>query len=306
MSRRRPLLLALAAAALFAASAAVAHAIRVQGERPYDIGFIPSAPALRWLSLGHPTLFANLLWLRAVQYMGDPKADQRGWEKLRPLVDVITDLDPHHGYAYQTTGNMLSASGRLADSNAILEKGTRTNPNRYILPFHRAVNAFMYAGDYVEAGRWFEIAARTPGAPPHLREYVLAMYAKGDTAEAAVSFLQRLREEAQDDESRRALDRQIKRAILERDATRIEEAAAEWRRRHFGIGVVALESLVAEGLLPSVPADPFGGTYYLDDDGRVRSTVFAERYDRPITGAARDRALRESRPRPNPSPESSR
>lgn len=306
MPRRRPLLLALLALALFASSAGVAHGLRVDAEKAYDIAYVPSATSLRWLSLGHPTLAANLLWLEAVQYMGDPRGDERGWGKLRAVVDVVTDLDPRHGYAYQTSGNILASGGLLADSNALLEKGTRNVPNRYILPFNRAVNAFLYAGDYADAGRWFEVAARTPGAPAHLRDYVLAMYVKGDTAEAAISFLRRMHDEAQDDESRHAIEYQIKRAILERDAAQIEEAAAEWRRRHGGIGSPFIGSLMAEGLLPRIPDDPFGGTYYFDRDGRVRSTKFGKRYDRPLTGAERDRALRETRVRVHEAVESSR
>jgi tetratricopeptide (TPR) repeat protein len=289
--RQRPLLLA---ALLLAASGAVAHRIRVADDRPYDVAFVPSARTLRWLSLGHPTLAANLTWLRAVQYMGDPRADERGWDKLRPLVETVTDLDPKHGYAYQTTGVLLAGAGLLADSNALLEKGVRNVPNRYILPFHRAVNAFMYAGDYAEAGRWFGIAARTPGAPARMREYVVAMYAKGNAAEAAISFLRRLEEEAQDDESRRAIGHQIKRAILERDAGQIEQAVDAWRAL-YGVAPLVPESLVVEGLLPAVPSDPFGGTYYLDAQGRVRSTVYEKRIDRD-TDADRKGALRESRP----------
>jgi tetratricopeptide (TPR) repeat protein len=304
-ARLRPLLFVLLGASLLGASAAVAHRIRVAAEGPYDVGFVPSPTSLRWASLGHPTLAANLLWLRAVQYMGDPHADERGWEKLRPLVDVITDLDPRHGYAYQTTGNMLASAGLLADSNAILEKGTRNVPDRYILPFHRAVNAFLYAGDYVEAGRWFEIASKTPGAPPRLREYVLAMYVKGDTAEAAISFLRRLRDEAEDDESRRAIEYQIKRATLERDALRLEEAVAAWRAR-YGVAPVALESLVVEGILATVPEDPFGGTYFLGSDGLVRSTQFGKRYDRALAKQERDQALSGVRTRVHQAMESSR
>ncbi len=295
----------LAALTLLGASAAVAHRIRLSGDRPYDVTFVPRAQSLRWLSLGHPLLAANLTWLRAVQYMGEPRANQRGWEKLRPLVDVVTDLDPRHGYAYQTTGNMLASAGLLADSNAVLEKGTRNVPNRYILPFHRAVNAFLYAGDYAEAGRWFEIAADTPGAPVRLREYVVAMYVKGDTAEAALSFLRRMEAEAEDDESRRAISAQIQRATLERDAARIEEAAKVYRQQ-LGLPPIVPEQLVLEGLLPAVPTDPFGGIYYLDEDGRVRSTAFEKRYERPPTRAERHRTLRGGRELEHEALESSR
>lgn len=303
--RLRPALFALVGALLLAASGAVVHRLWRAGDRPYDVAFVPTPRALRWLSLGHPTLAANLLWLRAVQYMGEPRADERGWEKLRPLVDTVTDLDPKHGYAYQTAGNMLASAGLLADSNALLEKGTRNVPNRYILPFHRAVNAFLYAGDYADAGRWFEIAARTPGAPPRIREYVLAMYVQGDTAEAAISFLHQLERAAEDDESRRAVQHQIRRAILERDAARIEEAAEAWRA-WYGVRPAVPESLVPGGFLPAIPEDPFGGTYYFDEEGRVRSTAFAKRYDRPLSTAERNAALQQSRVRANAAMEQSR
>jgi tetratricopeptide (TPR) repeat protein len=303
--RRRPLLLALLGIALFAGAVALAHRIQVAGDRPYDVSFVPSASSLRWLSLGHPTLAANLFWLRAVQYMGDARADERGWEKLRPLVEVVTDLDPRHGYAYQTSSNLLACAGRLADSNAILEKGTRSCPDRYILPFQRAVNAFMYAGDYEEAGRWFGIAAQTPGAPSRMREYVVAMYAKADRSEAAISFLRHLEGEAQDDESRKAIDHQIRRATLERDANRLEQAAALYRKRRL-LAPVCLEQLVSDGIVPAIPEDPFGGAYYLDEEGRVHSTVFAKRLDRPPTPAERERELREYRSRTRTAVEANR
>lgn len=292
--RSRSFLLATAAAALFAASAATAHRLAVGEAKPYDVAFVPNATALRWISLGHPTLAANVTWLRAVQYMGEPRADQRGWEKLRPLVEVVTDLDPKHGYAYQTSANILSSSGFVADSNAILEKGTRNCPDRYILPFHRAVNAFLYAGDYAEAGRWFEIAARRPGAREHVRDYVVAMYAKGNAGDTAIAFLRRLRAEAQDDESRRGLEKQIRRATLERDATRIE-AAAEWFRGRWGFAPVVPEQLVFTGALAAIPPDPYGGTYYFDAEGRVRSSAFGERFERPLTPAERNGSARAQR-----------
>jgi hypothetical protein len=159
----------------------------------------------------------------------------------------------------------------------VLERGTRNVPNRYILPFHRAVNAFLYEGDYALAGRWFEIASRTPGAPAHLKEYVLAMYVKGDTAEAAISFLRHLETQAGDDDSRKGIRNQIRRAELERDAAQLEEAAGRFRDR-YGFPPVALQQLVHDGFVRVVPPDPFGGAYYLDGDGRVRSSANPTRF----------------------------
>jgi tetratricopeptide (TPR) repeat protein len=247
---------------------------------PYDPGIVPRASTLRWLSLGHRTLAANLLWLKAVQYIGDLRANERGWDKLYPLTDAVTDLDPRHGYAYQVAGTLLSAFGHVPESNAILEKGTRALPDRYILPYLRAFNAFYYDDDWTTAGRFAEISARTPGAPPHVRQNVLAYYVKGRRAEAAVAFLQQSLAEARDPETRKAVEAQLQQAMLERDAAGLDEAVEKWRSRYV-IGPLFLEQLVGEKLLTAIPADPYGGDLFVDEDGRVRSTANPYRFSKP-------------------------
>lgn len=248
--------------------------------RPYDVGIVPKASTLRWLSLGHPTLAANLLWLKAVQYIGDPRANERGWEKLYPLTDVVTDLDPRHGYAYQVAGTLLSPFGHVPESNAILEKGTRALPDRYILPYLRAFNAFYYDDDWITAGRFAEISARSPGAPAHVRQNVLAYYVKGQRADAAVAFLEQSLSEAKDPETREAVEAQLRQAKLERDVVRLDEAVEKWRNRYV-IGPLFLQQLVGEKLLPAIPADPHGGELFVDEEGRVRSTANPYRFARP-------------------------
>jgi tetratricopeptide (TPR) repeat protein len=272
---------ALAAATMFCASR-----LSVAGERPYDISVVPSAKVMRWLSLGHPTLAANLLWLRAVQYIGEPRADERGWSKLFPVVDAVTDLDPRHGYAYQVAGVVLGSAGRTEESNAILEKGTRNVPDRYILPYLRAFNAFYYDDDWPAAGRFAEISARTPGAPDHVRQNVLAYYVKGKRADAAVAFLEQSLAEAKDPDTRKAVESQLRQARLEQDAARLDEAAAEWRRRYHA-GPFSLRQLVDEGLISRIPPDPAGGELYVAEDGRVRSTANAFRFSLPEPASGR-------------------
>jgi len=170
--------------------------------------------------------------------------------------------------------------GRHAESNAILEKGTRNVRDRYILPYLRAFNAFYYDGDWTTAGRFAEIAARTPGAPDRIRQNVLAYYVKGQRADAAVAFLQQSLAEAKDADTRKAVEAQLKTALLEQDAAKLDEAVAEWRRRYI-VGPFVLEQLIAEGLISNIPADPFGGQLYVDSDGRVRSSENPFRFTRP-------------------------
>ena len=265
---------------LAAATAAAASRLQPSQERPYDLGIIPGAAAARWTSLGHPTLVANLWWLRAVQYIGDPGANRRGWEKLYPAVDLVTDLDPRHGYAYQVAGVILGAANRIDESNAILEKGTRNVRDRYILPFLRAFNAFFYAGDYALAGRYYELAAKVPGAPNHLRQNVLAMYVKGQRPDAAIEFLQHSLEVTTDDETRKAVQEQIRQAVMEKAATALDAAHREFVRL-YGFTPGTPVQLVTAGLLRAVPEDPYGGKFVLGADGRYQSSVHPGRFSPP-------------------------
>jgi tetratricopeptide (TPR) repeat protein len=282
MRLARPLQLA-AFVLLAGATVAAASRMPVARDRPYDVEVVPPASLLRFLSLGHPTLAANLYWLRTVQYIGEPRANRRGWDRLLPLAHLVTDLDPGHGYAYQVAGVVLSSVDRIDESNAILEKGIRNAPDRYILPYLRAFNAFYYQGDYARAGEFVEIAARTPGAPEHLTQNVLAMYVKGRRADAAIAFLRQALDSAEDDESRKAIASQLEQAIFEREAGVIDAAVAEYRDR-FGIEPWALRLLVSEGILPALPPEPFGGSWILGDDGRARSTAHDHRLRPPEPG----------------------
>jgi tetratricopeptide (TPR) repeat protein len=277
--------LRLAVAALLAAAMVLsAGRLRAAREKPYDVDVVPPASALRWLSLGHPLTASHLFWLRTVQYIGEPRAEERGWGKLYPLVDLVTDLDPRHGYAYQVAGVVLAGAGRVDESNALLEKGTRNVKDRYILPYLRAFNAFYHQGDWELAGRWAEVAARTPGAPAHIRQNVLAYYVKGQRAEAALHFLENAYREAEDEETRKSLEGQIRQARLEREAGKVDEAIRRWTERK-GLPPVTLEALVLEGYLDRIPDDPYGGRLVLGKDGRATSSVHAVRFAPPPTPA---------------------
>ncbi len=289
---RRRVVALLALAAVFA-SAKVAIGRRLEDRRglaPYDIAYLPRPAAVRWSSLAHPTLAANLYWLRAVQYMGDPKANARGWEKLFPILDLITDLDPRHGYAYQVGGNILAGAGRIDESNRLLEKGAANVPERYILPYHRGVNAFLYAGDYALAGHWFERAAMAKGAPLHTREAVMAMYVKGDQADAAIRFLTHMLEASDDPESRKALEAQLQQARLEKIALRLDDAVERYRER-IGRLPASLEVIQRAGFLDEVPPDPYGGSWIIDEEGRTHSTLHERRILKPQTSTQRGQSL---------------
>ena len=241
-------------------------------EKPYDVTYVPKGDALQVASPSIRLSFANYYWLQAVQYVGERRARERGFEKLYPLVDLVTDLDPGHGYAYQTAGIVLSSEGRLDESDAILKKGMEPGrPRWWSYPFYVAFNHYFYRGDYEEAARWAKIAAKTPGARPSISHLALALEVKSGSPEDAVQFLEELRGIAKDEQTAAALDEQYRLAVLQLQFRRLDRAVAEYRAR-FGAPPSKLDALVRAGILPEIPPDPFGGEFTVDAQGVVHST----------------------------------
>jgi tetratricopeptide (TPR) repeat protein len=246
--------------------------------KPYDLLHVPHGRSARIAALGHRTFFSDLYWLSAVQYIGEARAEERGWDKLLPLAELVTDLDPRHGYAYQTAGIVLSAAGRLDESDAILRKGIEQGPPYWSFPYYLAFNAWFYRGDLEAAARWAERAARTPGASANISHLAVALASKSGTPQDAIAMLEELRRSVTDEAARSRIDEQLKLATVERDAQALERAVAELERTR-GWPVASLDELAAQ---PGVvlPPDPFGGRYVWDQRTRkVRSSANPFRFE---------------------------
>jgi tetratricopeptide (TPR) repeat protein len=281
---RRSLVVPLVLAAALAGPLALASSwvLRQMGvDRPYDVRYIPEGRALRFLSPGLKLSIADAYWLATVQYLGDQHLSKGGFNRLFPLVELVTDLDPGHGYAYQTAGIVLSSVGRLDESNRILEKGMEKGPPYWTFPYYVAFNYWFYRGDYATAARYAERAAQTPGASPNISHLAVSLASKGGTPELALEMLEELGRTVKDEATAARLDEQRKLALLERDCQALERAAARFERER-GRRIWSLSELVTHGYVPAIPQDPFGGEYQWDGaEGKVHSSANSFRFSPP-------------------------
>ncbi len=118
----------------------------------------------------------------------------------------------------------------------------------------------------------------------------MAMYVKGNQAETAIRFLEHMLQASDDLESRQALEAQLQQARLEKIALRLDDAVAAYRAEH-GLLPLTVEVLRATGFVKAILPDPYGGSWRIDEEGRVHSTVHDQRIMRPETDAQRDQAL---------------
>ncbi len=251
-----------------------------------DPAWLPSGQVLRIASFGQRLLLSDFYWLRTVSYMGETLlARSDRWEALLPLTEIVTDLDPRHGYAYQVTGsNLAGLAGRHAEADRILEKGMRALPERWNLPFIQATNKFIFEQDYPAAARLARRAAEL-SKKPHLALLAANLSALANTDDeydAAAAFLTQMLGQADLPELRDDLATRLTRIRTFQVLARLERAVTAHRTRTGRLPVRLGDLLPAE--LTTLPADPSGGRFEYDPaTGAVRSSVLGPRAPLRVT-----------------------
>jgi hypothetical protein len=246
--------------------------------RAEELSYLPKGEYLKLAVLGYQQMAADLIWLKAVQHLGEQHQTRAGYLSAYHAVDVLTDVDPTFVFAYQAAGTVLGVwAGLPRESIALMTKGMRHHPEVWQLPFYVGYDYFYELHDPVMAARYFRIASVLPGAPDYLPRLAARMTVEVGDPQAALEFLQRLYQQTEDERVRQGLARRMKEVIAERDIRFLEEGVRRYKAR-YGKLPVKLEDLVTREIILKIPEEPFGGIYELQASaGTVTSTELRER-----------------------------
>jgi hypothetical protein len=281
---------ALGAAAL-AAAIALSAAARHHGDRlrPPIVETQLEVPALpadvaRPLAFGFRSLLSDLTFLEAIQVLAQRRADVTYASalpldrRLQRLITYSVDVDPRFAGAYRLAGTALphettdrKVNGVLGAAQ-ILRQGVRERPDDWHIPFLLGFLESYYLGDMVEAGRHFAQAARLPDAPGYLALLATRVEAHGGDLVSATQIAQTMVAQAQEEEARRQWEERLLLLREERQIRELEATIARWRELR-GSVPRSLGELGAERWLPSLPQEPHGAAYLVDEDGSVHPTI---------------------------------
>ena len=239
---------------------------------------LPKGEYLKPALLGYHHLGADILWLRLVQVIGKKRNSADEYEWMYHALDVLTTLDPQYAYAYYAGGVILGDLANRPDlSNRLLEKGVTANPEVWNIPFLLGYNYYFLLGDPAKGAEYIMEAARRPDGPAYLPGLATRMAAEAGSPDTALVFLEARLRETQDQQMRESLADRMKEVIIERDIRILESAVETYRTQHQTLPATA-NDLVAAGILPMLPQEPFGGDYRLDPKtGSVSSSTHPER-----------------------------
>lgn len=160
--------------------------------------YIPSATFLRYASLGHQTMVADLMWIRTVQYFGEelerrrelnqPRDSKERFKFLYPLLDLTVSLDPQFVRAYRFGGLLLTVVKRYDEAIALYAKGYAANPDRWEMPHDLGRLYYLDLKDHEKALYWWKIANDLPGRPGYIPRFVPRLYAQTGQKEIAIEL----------------------------------------------------------------------------------------------------------------------
>lgn len=262
--------------ALFAVATVSLHKVdQIRSEtRQEEVLYIPSAKALKHLSLGYTGLLADIYWTRAVQYFGwKHKQREMDYHLLYPLLDITTELDPHLIAAYRFGSNFIAqpppnGAGEPDKAVALVERGIKNNPNEWRLYYELGFLQAMERKDYVAAAQAFNRGSQVPGAHPFLKILAAAMAQHGGDVQTARMLWQTTLATSDDAMIKQNAERHLRALIVDETVPQLEHLVEQYRQKT-GAFPLSFLQLVEAGYLRRVPVDPVGDPYKVRPDGKV-------------------------------------
>lgn len=189
----------------------------------------------------------------------------------KPIVrtaEVVTRLCPYYYDIYYIANGYLTWDfNDVETANRFLKKGIAHYPQRWIFYLFLGFNHFYFLSDNEKGAYYLVKASEISGRPFYAHLASKLLYASGKT-EFAISVVKNMLENTKDEGWRKSLRTRLE-ALEEIYAI---ERAVETFVEKVGRRPKHIEELVENRFLKAIPEDPYGGKFYLDEEGNVKTT----------------------------------
>jgi len=184
----------MALAALFAACATAVvgyQASRASAETGIGQPFVPSPRFFLDFSPSFRTTIADAYWLQTIQYYGEHVKTDQEFDRLKPMLDIVSELSPRFERAYLFGAYALLEAGLANDAYHLLERGFAANPGAWRLATNLGILMYSYGPEDVKgeiAADWFEKAAAIPDAPDYVARIAARLLGEGGEVDKATAL----------------------------------------------------------------------------------------------------------------------
>ena len=247
---------------------------RIRDARPADarLGFYPPAPVVKALSGDHYQFLSQVISLQCLFYFGtlvEERGPEPDWRRIYQALYTSTRLDPYNMDAYYFGQAVLTWDARMPrQAIELLEYGFSYRNWDWYLPFYISFDYAFFLKDYTKAAQYLKKAAELNPRAAWFATLAARYYYEGGRTALALAYLNELIPTARNESIKKHLI--IRAQALER-ILELEEAVSAYKKR-FQQNPESIEKLVEKGLMERIPEDPYGGSFYLDEQGKVRTT----------------------------------
>ena len=255
-------------------SAATAWKSMPQGD---GSGYALPAPILKLTALEFDGVASDFLFLRALVFLGSTLERDNGphsikkseWRSVHRDLAAATDLDPYFLDPYYVAQANLTWDGKMfRETNLLLEKGIQARDWDWMLPFFAGFNSFYFLQENEQASLYLMESAKRPGATSLVTTLAARLAYKGHNTENAIIFLTQMLEEETEESVKAKYS--IRLAALGKIYF-LETKVADFKKMNYR-PPASLAELIISGMIPFIPEDPYGGKFYIDSDGTIKTS----------------------------------
>ena len=239
------------------------------------LGYVPQAEVLLFATADQKQFTSASLVMKVLFYYGSlfEMAENQifippDFEGMHTTIEAAIKLDPYNMDAYYfAQAVMVWDMKQVRTANDLLEYGMQYRTWDWYLPYFVGFNYGYFLKDYAKAAQYFKRVGELTGNELSINLAGRYMYEAGHT-DMAIAYLTAMEKGAQNEAIRKSFR-------LRLDAfkgVKLLEAARDTYKKKYGKPPASLEVLVNAGFLRKLPVDPYGGMYYLDENGQIRST----------------------------------
>lgn len=239
------------------------------------LSLVPNAQVMRLASVDHKEMAAAGLVMKVLMYYGglmektlNTLALPADYPSMSRLIHASVKLDPYNMDAYYFAQAILVWDVRKVDvANKLMKYGMNYRDWDWYLPFFTGFNYAYFLKDYQNAAEYYRRAGELSGEPLFINLAGRYMHEAGRTP-LAIAYLSAMENSARNESIRKSISLRL----LALKQVGLIESAVQVYARKVGRTPSTIQDLIDGGFLDAVPSDPYGGQFYLEQNGKVRST----------------------------------
>jgi len=217
------------------------------------------AEIIKMVDLGLHSAAASLIWIYTIQQATDYP------EELPGLIQTINKLDHRFSYPYAFGALILPAFDMKNQAVELAKQGISNADPDWRIPYYLATTYHIFLKDRGNAALYFDIAAKTLGAPENIKIIASRYGTSKNVREQTKTIWESIYESSKDE----LVKESAKAHLIHIETVELLEKAVSIYKQKLGKYPENINDLVSAKILKAIPPSPFGLEFYLGEDGAI-------------------------------------